>query len=800
MLANDRLLTSAYRTCLIVCLSTLVASSCTHESADTDTVPVWTRIGPGGGGAMFHHSVSPHNPDWAWVACDMTGSYVTSDGGRNWGMYNLHGVVRWFATDPGDAEVVYANSIGLYRSADAGRSWNLFYPNPDMVTGIVAKGDHADEQFVLKDSSQRAVLAFAVDPKHSDRLYAAIRINEHNGLYRSFDAGLSWVLLGNLPPDVLKLLIDPSSPDTLRTVVVLRKTGVTKYSSGQFSENGLPARVSEFHAAGGGYDSEAKRIVIYGISGSGYFSQQIGETGIFFSDDAGDTWNNRQAGLLQHSKKGAMQPEYRALGVSEGHPQTLYVSYNNLQVGHDSILYGVARSVDFGKSWQLVWADSAIAGKHRVAGNWQGGWLDQRFGPSWGENPFSIGVSATDPDVCYVGDFGRTARSIDGGKTWQQLYTSKLAGGSWQSTGLDVTTTYSINIDPFDKNHILLPTTDIGLLQSADGGKSWSSATYNNGVPDNWVNTTYWLSFDTAIRGRVWAAMSGTHDLPRPKMFRRNNPDNFQGGLLRSDDGGKSWTPVSAAISEGAFTHVFMNDSEPDGRRALYVCVFGKGVYKSYDEGASWQIKNTGLPARQPFAWQITRRDSDSALLLVVSRRSEDSNMGSDGDGALFISHNAADSWEPIAMPAQVNGPTSLLAVPGKGRKLVLAAWGRKTAGALTPDTGGGIFMSDDDGKSWQQTLKTDQHVNALSVDHASGRLYACGFSGAAWMSDDTGATWQRIRGYNFKWGQRVEPDPSRPGFVYILTFGGGAWHGKAIAETSNTEIDISKETIFTQP
>jgi len=44
----------------------------------------WRGIGPGGGGALFHPTVSPHDPRTALIACDMTGSYITTDAGGRW--------------------------------------------------------------------------------------------------------------------------------------------------------------------------------------------------------------------------------------------------------------------------------------------------------------------------------------------------------------------------------------------------------------------------------------------------------------------------------------------------------------------------------------------------------------------------------------------------------------------------------------------------------------------------------------------------------------------------------------------
>src|SRR6202790_3468426 len=93
-------------------------------------------IGPGGGGAMFHPTISPHDPNTVLVSCDMTGSYITHDAGKSWRMFNLRGVVRFFVFDPLDQKLIYAQSSGLWRSQDQGETWSLIYPQPSSVKGI----------------------------------------------------------------------------------------------------------------------------------------------------------------------------------------------------------------------------------------------------------------------------------------------------------------------------------------------------------------------------------------------------------------------------------------------------------------------------------------------------------------------------------------------------------------------------------------------------------------------------------------------------------------------------------------
>jgi hypothetical protein len=58
----------------------------------------WDFIGPGGGGAMpFIPAINPSDPDNIFVSCDMTGSFVTYDGGEKWRMFNLRGVTKFYA-------------------------------------------------------------------------------------------------------------------------------------------------------------------------------------------------------------------------------------------------------------------------------------------------------------------------------------------------------------------------------------------------------------------------------------------------------------------------------------------------------------------------------------------------------------------------------------------------------------------------------------------------------------------------------------------------------------------------------
>jgi len=694
----------------------------------------------------------------------MTGSYITHDAGKSWRMFNLRGVVRFFVFDPLDQKVIYAQSSGLWRSQDQGETWRLIYPQPSFVKGIKMSSDHSDEDLIAEPNPLSDITAMAIDPSDSKIFYvvAGDRRKGTFALFTSRDGGQNWAKEGDLPGLADKLWVNAYSPSEARVLLIAGSHFIEKKtSSGMHKIPGPFAKT--FTDISAGFSKDGKPFIYI-----------IGDESAFASDDEGTTW--RKASLGQGGGK------MRAIATSLRNPDTAYVSFRGLEEGGIKWL-GVAKTTNAGRTWQPIWKeDSNPAAK--PATNIHDAWITERFGSDWGENPLALVVAEQDANISYGTDLGRAMRTTDGGASWVAVYSRKSGETGWVSAGLDVTTTYGYHFDPFDHNRQFISTTDIGLFRSEDGGQSWNSST--RGVPKEWMNTTYWIEFDPEVKGRVWSVNSWTHDLPRPKMWRRKGIRDYRGGVCRSDDGGRTWTESNAGMEETAATHVLLDPTSPPTARVLYVAAFGRGVYKSVDGGKRWKLKNNGITQKEPFAWRIVR-DSRGTLYVLVARRSEDGSIGTEGDGAIYKSTDGAENWRRVTMPEGSNAPNGLAVDPSAPDRLYLAAWARDKG---EHGEGGGIFLSVNAGDTWTRVLDRDRHVYDVAIDPRDARiLYASGFESSAWKSSDRGENWTRIPGFNFKWGHRVIPDPEDPKKVYITTFGGGVWHGSVDGE--NRPLDI---------
>lgn len=528
---------------------------------------------------------------------------------------------------------------------------------------------------------------------------------------------------------------------------------------------------------------------------------------VWLSYDAGVTWVQVNDPLVINRPYGET-PQFAKVRCAELDARHAYVitTLFKERAGDKTIhWYGAIKTGDSGKNWAWVMKIGGGSGQYGVqdahdAPNLKDAWVQKAFGNEL-IYLIDVGVSPTDGNIAVVTDWYRSLKTNNGGVFWEAIYSNDNGDGTFTSTGLDVTTTYGVHFDPFDKQHIGISYTDIGYHHSYDGGKSWARAA--TGVPIAWVNTCYWLAFDPQVKGKVWSVWSYLHDFPRGKMT--VNPQwrsTGVGGVCISEDGGKTWKPsIEGMGSDSPATCIVLDPKSKPGNRTLYVTVYSKGVFKSTDDGKTWTLKNKGIDALTG-AFELTLAPN-GALYLTVAPTPKHEFSEKPGDfwsGAVYRSTDGAETWTKLKVTEGNLFPNGLDVDPHNPKRIYLGCWSNIGLGDLyggspvlrdipqanrTINMPGGVFLSEDSGDTWKLIFFDDrQYIYDVTVDpYHKGRVYACTFHKGAYRSDDYGKTWKKLKGYDFYWGHRVIIDENDHEKVFITTFGGSVFHGYPVTE-----------------
>ena len=765
----------------------------------------WRRLGPGGGGAQYIPTIQPRDPATALVSSDMTGTFLTRNGGASWTMLKLEGTTKSITFDPVVPTTLYAgNDAGmLLRSIDSGGKWSLVYPSPSSVTGKQYVGDHAELELLSTDASwvgpRSSIMAITVDPAAQDHLFIAASVSAAGvKVLRSADAGQTWADVGPLAGSTefggfVRLDIDPRSTVGQRRLFAFTTEGVSLIDVGSRAVAPIrPSDVKTLSNAAMGMNPATGQPVLYVTAGVPYNSASAKRfaTGAFRSTDMGQTWQEMSAGLDADYVPGT-DLTYNRIATSRHDASVVYMSSAEIT---GKANFGIMKSTDLGATWR--WALKITDPRNKSLG-----WVERDYKPDWAGSPFAMTVADTDPNVVYVTDWATTYRTINGGASWENLYTDIHPDGTATSRGLDVTNSTTIVFDPFDSSRIaMVNSSDIGLFVSNNRGASWKHAMA--GVPEAWANSVYALVFDPDVRGRAWSAWANVHDLPRYRYIRQPYDVELDaGGTCKSDDGLATWRCGGNGLPEKSIpTSLALDPTSPPGRRVLYTTVMGRGVFKSTDDGSTWIPKNNGIKSHgindHRYAWQIVRAP-DGVLYTVIVRSarrgttSKTANLDVATVGALYRSADGAETWEQLPLPAGVVFPNNLAIDPGTPSRLYLACW-PQTIEPAHDERHGGLYRSENGGLAWTNVFDDKTHVYGVTVDPAhTNRVYITTFEGYVLRSDNRGATWGKLGGFNFKWAKNPILDPfDRQGRIYVTTFGGGVWHGPQNG-VSSTRPDI---------
>ena len=290
-------------------------------------------------------------------------------------------------------------------------------------------------------------------------------------------------------------------------------------------------------------------------------------------------------------------------------------------IGNDNLYYmgtaggGVWKTEDAGNSWSCI--------------------SDGFFGGSIG----AVAVSASDPNVIYVGEGEQTLRgNVSSGKgTWR----STDAGDTWQFLGLAESEHISrIRIHPSNPDIVYVaaignlwkPNTQRGVFRSMDGGKSWEKILYVSdkaGAGD--------LVLDPNNPRIMYAATW---------QMKRNGYRMDSGGpdskLFVSKDGGDNWTDITEneGLPKGPWGIVGIAVSPVNSKRIWTIIEAEEGgVYRSDDGAKTWKKVNQDRALRQR-AWYYSRLTADTQNEDVVYVMNVSYGVSKDG-GKTFELKNA---------------------------------------------------------------------------------------------------------------------------------------------------------------
>ena len=691
-----------------------------------------------------------------FIACDMSGSYVTGDGGENWRMIHysqLSSNIRFRAAfHPENPAVILAadgaDNSWLVISKDAGRTWARLARLPAALTGELI--------FNLRNPRE---LALGAGKK----------------TYLSADGGKTWQEAAGVRGEFL------SAAFAGQEIFVGTKTGIfrsvdERKTWSQTSGNLSDAEILSFAV---GQSIDGKSVILYAATSTGLKDGKL-IGGVFRSENRGSTWESAMGGGLNLETKALDQwsegefPVYRTVLAARGKPATVYALNTSTGVPppHHATVY---RSDDAGRHWRAVfypdprWQPCNVEADFVVA-------TDRQY---YGGFPNGVTLSPGNPEALLWVDNGSAYCTTNGGGNWRAAHSRPAPAapdGSprWRCNGLVVTTTWNYYIDPHNPSRHHLCYTDIGYARSEDRGATWAWWPKAGRAP--WRNTCYELAFDPAKPGRLWGAFSDVHDIPYGNIIENRHRSQGPGGIALSEDGGKSWKPLNGGLPAAPVTSITLDPRSAADKRVLYAGLFGQGVFRSDNGGTLWAAKSSGLGSAANRRVSKVFLHGDGTLFALVTALKQGRDFQPGGVG-LFRSADRGESWLSVTAGQPFLWPKDFTVDPASSQVIYL---GNCDANGVQS---GGLYRTEDGGKTWQRLLRQGpEHVGASLMPGRPDWVFATVAEGAEtsglWLSTDRGRTFSPVAGLPFRNATRVTADPADPKVIYITTFGGSAWKG----------------------
>jgi photosystem II stability/assembly factor-like uncharacterized protein len=691
---------------LQVLLAVIVVFVSTLAEAQSPTEPVllsgdhleWRSIGPYRGGRSISAIGSSKRPLEYYFGAAGGGLWKTADAGQSWnpvsdGFFQTSSVGA-VAVAPSDPDVVYVGmgeaqlrgdiiqGDGVYKSVNGGETW-----------------EHLGLEQTLTISRIR------VHPTNPDLAYIAALgdpygPNPERGVYRTKDGGESWqnILFRDERTGAVDLAIDPNNPQILY------------------------AALWEVY----------RRPHMLSSGGEG--------SGLFKSDDGGDSWKELTRA------PGMPEGVIGKIGVapSPADPSRVYAIIEAKEGG-------VFRSNDGGTTWGRVNDERNLR---------QRAFYYTRLTPH-----------PQDPDAVFVLNTG-LYRSIDGGE-------------SYTSLGMPHGDHHDLWINPENPSH-MISASDGGGSVSLNGGQSWTAQNFPTAQMYN-VITTGHVPYhvcgaqqdygggiclppsDGLFFGnpRPWYLVGGGESGYIAQSPINNNvffAGRSMGIIWRTDLSTKQSRVVSpwpkymmgnsAEDMEERFPWTYPIVFSPTDDTALYTA--SQHLFRSIDEGASWEKISSDLtraddetlgPSGGPITLDQTGIETYGTVFTVAPSRHESTTIwtGSD-DGLVHVTRDLGKSWADVT-PSDLPDFTriSLIEASQHNAGTAYLAGNRYQLSDRAPY----VFKTHDYGRTWVKIttgIRLTDFARVIREDPVRPGLLYLGTERGVYISFDDGGHWESLQ------------------------------------------------------
>ena len=695
--------------------------------------PRWRHIGPFRAGRTKSAVGVAQQPNVFYMAPTNGGVWKTNDYGRTWNpIFDAmsSGSIGAVEVAPSDPNVIYVGSgeglqrpdlstgNGLYRSRDAGRTW---------------------EHLGLRDGQQ--IPRIAIDPTDPDRIFVAVLghpygPNAERGIYRSVNGGRSFerVLYKDENTGGADVLLAPNDPNTVYAVLWEARQGPWENAawsgpnSGLFKSTdggatwtqlagGLPTTADGLGRIGIGISpSDPRRLYITATAGP--------KGGIYRSDDAGATWT-RTTSDMRFFGRG---DDFASITVDPRDPNTLYtmnvVAWKSTDGGYT---WKSLRGAPGGDDYQRLWINPAQPQTMLLVAD-QGAVITVNGGETW-SSWYNQGTAqfyhvTADNDWPYSVCGGQQesgsacvrSRGNDGSITYRD----------WRPVGASE---YSyVAPDPLDPN------------------------IYYGGTVSRFDRRTGQVQNVSPNAGRGRAAPGTGPDYFRgirtmPILFSPTNPRKLYYGtnvVWQTVNGGRSWTRLSDDLSRETWTipasvgkYATERSSTPTRRGVVYTIapspVDSNTIWAGTDDGLIHVTRNGGRtwsnvtpPQLGPW-WKVSildasHFDANTAYAAVNTFRLDDLRPH------LFRTRDGGRTWTEIVTGLSPDAPTNTIKEDPVRRGLLFAGTENLT------------WFSLDDGDHWHPLRLNMPAISIRDLIVKDQDLVVATHGRGFWILDDISA------------------------------------------------------------